>query len=534
MPQPGAALERDPYEDLANYVIPPLRTETPTFDPLLHDAFREQIAETDRRRRANHSRISGMRLPGPTPGFAPSPIPTQGADISRQDTTQTSLSYTSNIDHLGRLDRSLDEANSHLRALLDMTAHSALASASAFASFDSSLSSSRSRNIQDDHQRQGKRRKVDSKNDSGPSSISNQRRYSHYGQVDPCNLDLEIASCDGGMFSNEMSYVADNILRDDNTVYCTKGNRCNIVLRHRDSTIFTLTELTIKAPASMNYSHPVREGMVFLSMEDDDIFTRTARFQIPHSPPPVLPLPHSVRAVHTPRPEWSISVRHHTDGSTTTRARTSLGRSGSNERDFAMPNLPSEFTDNVPDLNVTTESSGHQEPNPYYVSMASFNNVAAASRRWNSGDQPPHIGSLPFEQSSRWSAQHHPIWSDSEEEGDDEDDHHATGANALPLPYSQHAASPTTRAAILSTIAHATAAGAPPANPPLMVPHAKFFIQHYKSQCKITFDPPISSRFILLKMWSSRHEEEGSNVDIQSVIAKGFVGPRYFPSTELA
>ncbi|CEJ92036.1 hypothetical protein VHEMI07716 [[Torrubiella] hemipterigena] len=489
MPQPGAALERDPYEDLANYVIPPLRTETPTFDPLLHDAFREQIAETDRRRRANHSRIS---------------------------------------------DRSLDEANSHLRALLDMTAHSALASASAFASFDSSLSSSRSRNIQDDHQRQGKRRKVDSKNDSGPSSISNQRRYSHYGQVDPCNLDLEIASCDGGMFSNEMSYVADNILRDDNTVYCTKGNRCNIVLRHRDSTIFTLTELTIKAPASMNYSHPVREGMVFLSMEDDDIFTRTARFQIPHSPPPVLPLPHSVRAVHTPRPEWSISVRHHTDGSTTTRARTSLGRSGSNERDFAMPNLPSEFTDNVPDLNVTTESSGHQEPNPYYVSMASFNNVAAASRRWNSGDQPPHIGSLPFEQSSRWSAQHHPIWSDSEEEGDDEDDHHATGANALPLPYSQHAASPTTRAAILSTIAHATAAGAPPANPPLMVPHAKFFIQHYKSQCKITFDPPISSRFILLKMWSSRHEEEGSNVDIQSVIAKGFVGPRYFPSTELA
>lgn len=67
-----------------------------------------------------------------------------------------------------------------------------------------------------------------------------------------------------------------------------------------------------------------------------------------------------------------------------------------------------------------------------------------------------------------------------------------------------------------------------------MIPHAKFLIQHHKSQCKITFDPPISGRFILLKMWSSRHEEEGSNVDIQSVIAKGFVGPRYFPTVELA
>lgn len=67
---------------------------------------------------------------------------------------------------------------------------------------------------------------------------------------------MEIVSCDGGMFSNESSYAAENILRNDNSVYCTKGNRCNIVLRHQGSTAFTLQELIIKGPTSMNYSHP--------------------------------------------------------------------------------------------------------------------------------------------------------------------------------------------------------------------------------------------------------------------------------------
>lgn len=67
---------------------------------------------------------------------------------------------------------------------------------------------------------------------------------------------MEIVSCDGGMFSNELSYAAENILKNDTSVYCTKGNRCNIVLRHQGGTVFTLQELVIKAPASSNYSHP--------------------------------------------------------------------------------------------------------------------------------------------------------------------------------------------------------------------------------------------------------------------------------------
>lgn len=66
----------------------------------------------------------------------------------------------------------------------------------------------------------------------------------------------------------------------------------------------------------------------------------------------------------------------------------------------------------------------------------------------------------------------------------------------------------------------------------LLSPHARFYIEKKKSKCTIKFEPPVSARYILLKMWSSSHDPT-SNIDVQSVIAQGFAGPRYFPSVEL-
>lgn len=66
----------------------------------------------------------------------------------------------------------------------------------------------------------------------------------------------------------------------------------------------------------------------------------------------------------------------------------------------------------------------------------------------------------------------------------------------------------------------------------LMAPHARFFIEKDKDRCIIRFDPPVSGRFILLKMWNPHHDPS-RNIDIQGVIAKGFAGPRYFPSVDL-
>lgn len=62
----------------------------------------------------------------------------------------------------------------------------------------------------------------------------------------------------------------------------------------------------------------------------------------------------------------------------------------------------------------------------------------------------------------------------------------------------------------------------------LLAPHAKFFIEKGKNRCTIKFDPPVSGRYILLKMY-----HPSDNIDIQGVFVKGFGGPRFFPSVDL-
>lgn len=73
--------------------------------------------------------------------------------------------------------------------------------------------------------------------------------YGHNGQVVPGPLKMEIASCDGGTFDpyGESSFP-DNVLRNDQSVYCTKSSRCNIVLQHRGEAPFCLKKIVIKAP----------------------------------------------------------------------------------------------------------------------------------------------------------------------------------------------------------------------------------------------------------------------------------------------
>lgn len=110
-----------------------------------------------------------------------------------------------------------------------------------------------------EHGRRAKRRKLDTdKLDSSFAGFS----YGKYGQVEPGKLKMEIVSCDGGIYKEELGahgrledYSAENVLKTDDSVYCTKSNRCNLVLRHQGSTVFCLKELIIKAPHS-GYTAP--------------------------------------------------------------------------------------------------------------------------------------------------------------------------------------------------------------------------------------------------------------------------------------
>lgn len=103
-----------------------------------------------------------------------------------------------------------------------------------------------------DEGRRVKRRRLDS---DKTAQVYRGFRYGKYGQSEPGQLTMELVSSDGGMYSNQPEYAAENILKNDASVYCTKGNRCNIVLRHQGSTVFSLSELVIKAPG-FNYSSP--------------------------------------------------------------------------------------------------------------------------------------------------------------------------------------------------------------------------------------------------------------------------------------
>ena len=57
---------------------------------------------------------------------------------------------------------------------------------------------------------------------------------------------------------------------------------------------------------------------------------------------------------------------------------------------------------------------------------------------------------------------------------------------------------------------------------------ARFHITRGKSRVTVKFDPPVSARYVLLKLWAGK-----SNVVVESVVVKGFAGPRFFPAMQL-
>ncbi|RFU75948.1 hypothetical protein TARUN_6296 [Trichoderma arundinaceum] len=414
------------------------------------------------------------------------------------------------------LDRSLDEANSNLRALLDLT-HSALTT------IPQPL---RSHDFPEDNRR-NKRRKLDSDRlgSGGPKAF----RYGRYGQVEPGQLRMEIVSCDGGMFSNQSSYAAENILKDDNSVYCTKGNRCNIVLQHQGGTVFTLQELIIKAPCATNFSHPVREGMIFITMNQDDMLSRTAQYQIQYGPT----ARERSRAgdgdsalVLEREPRHIISIQHHDDGTTSTRTRRSYVYRADDDDESRLPEMPEEFSREMSDFRVTTECSDEEDDDDDGYDGSRFRRT------------PNRIGSLPFENADS-DADDMIMPFSPQYTSDDLLLHHSRRHNIIHRPRDRdHDQVPSlSLAEALDAHANATqeavrAVGGGGGSGGLLAPHARFYIEKKKSKCTIKFDPPVSGRYILLKMWSSSHDP-GSNIDVQSVITRGFAGPRYFPSVEL-
>lgn len=158
-----------------------------------------------------------------------------------------------------------------------------------------------------------KRRKLDhDSSDTGFQAV----KYGYFGQVVPGRLKMEIVSCDGGEYSADSTalYRAENVLRNDKSVYCTKSSRCNLVLGHQGETTFDLQKLVIKAPgrgftapwvpfdtpyraaADVYNTYSVQEGMIFVSMTQDKLLSSTSQYEIQYLDPSTAPPLRSVPA----------------------------------------------------------------------------------------------------------------------------------------------------------------------------------------------------------------------------------------------
>ncbi|PNS15864.1 hypothetical protein CAC42_4316 [Sphaceloma murrayae] len=126
----------------------------------------------------------------------------------------------------------------------------------------------------EDRPRQAKRRKLDLYSHNIHEKAY---RYGHYGQVEQGRLKMELCSCDGGVYQERgpIYYGPSNILKHDQSVYCSKSPQCNIIIRHHDNTAFCLEKLYILGPEH-GFTSPVKHGTVCIGMGLEDLMPLTA------------------------------------------------------------------------------------------------------------------------------------------------------------------------------------------------------------------------------------------------------------------
>jgi hypothetical protein len=269
--------------------------------------------------------------------------------------------------------------------------------------------------------------------------------------------------------------------------------------------------------------------MVFVSMDQDELLTRTAQYQIQYLP--ARSTSRSNIAVLSSVPTV-YSIRHDEDGRIVTRVQPRSRRQYSipidDDDDFRTAQVPPEFNVSPPPFNITTECSADEDD-----SEGTHWHGYPPGRRMSS--RPPNrIGALPFESDNSedggvdpWGPSTGSYWSNF----DDLTRAHSSSRLYNLLDRGERA-SPTTLAEAQEASQLATQEAVRAVGGELMAPLTHFHIEKDKNKCTIRFDPPVSGRFILLKMWNPHHDPSG-NIDIQGVIAKGFAGPRLFPSIEL-
>ncbi|RAK71599.1 uncharacterized protein BO72DRAFT_313211 [Aspergillus fijiensis CBS 313.89] len=347
-------------------------------------------------------------------------------------------------------------------------------------------------------------------------------RYGQYGQVVPGALRMELASCDGGTYEPDgESSWPENILRNDSTVYCTKSDRCNLILKHQAGIPFCLQKIVIKAPR-IGYDAPIQEGMVFVSMTSDDLLARTA-------------------ASHVQREATRRTGRNWHNGMQPSQEYLNAHR----------PRLPN-IQGNMVEPNINTEAfdtdnnnpsrpveGGEPDPIPEFRTMTYYDEQSDARSdahgRNDDDDQTPYLTEIERLEADRFDDA--AICSDTSdslseaelaEMGTFPRRRRALSRQIRAMRRRYEAAHPRHRPRSPDTPPPQRHEDSQPLDSSLMKPHARFHIARHKSMVSIKFDPPPSGRYILVKLWNPH---SGKNIDIQSIVAYGYGGPRFFPAS---
>ncbi|KAI9677530.1 MAG: hypothetical protein M1817_006484 [Caeruleum heppii] len=373
-------------------------------------------------------------------------------------------------------------------------------------------------------------------------------RYGFNGEVVPAPLRLEIVSCDGGNYSEgiERSYGADNVLRDDPSVYCTKSSCCNLLLRHQGGTAFTLREVIIKAPKS-GFDAPVQEGMLFIGMSYEDLASRDPYCPPQRSSAPRVPLlsrsgsPRSSQQTLrdmipiTPNesslqsqgfvPEHNTSFdapRHASqDYGLTMHGPRDTNDTNRSDYDLALSDADSDAGDSSevfdtkdpgssPLRFTVTTCLGNGEDDVETGEAIVTQSQVLASHRVRSTTPFAAVTEGSESGSGILGEQHTESWrSDDVQSRLRRRSRSITDDGDARLQRDQ-AISAERR--------------------DIRAPHAYFLLREGKSSCSMTFEPPVSGRLLLVKLWNPSQLE---NIDVESIVVKGFAGPRFFPATEL-
>ncbi|KAK5051854.1 hypothetical protein LTR84_002657 [Exophiala bonariae] len=438
-----------------------------------------------------------------------------------------------------------------------------------------------------------KRRKLDDGTyDEEPQTF----QYGFDGQVVPGQLRMQLVSCDGGEYSDPnvaINNYPQNILLDDNSVYCTKSNKCNILLKHVGGMPFTLTTIVIKAPRA-GFDAPIQEGLIFISMDDDGLIEKTSQYDVRWSP--------RNRRYSRYRTEGTRPSQDYLNPGATPR---SIDRTLYLNDPRGREDSPDFNTSLVPGFNVSvTDISGDEDSNEFPTSPRPWHDDDYSLRSYVDRYRPVYLGPTGNERNDNESAtssdsdgetgpsvherpentlQHHrrqlelemdlqnrmidrmraqqirdsdeyfgrrsrlPTLedpTDSWNQTDSDENQHSPptrsdGRNPIQTvlatdsrsPLEQRSTQPAdNEECTRGKTNRGEGAGSSSSGNNGVKPHARFFISRSKSSTAINFDPPISGRYIFVKLWAQAPK---ANIDMQAILAHGYGGPRFFPCSEL-